>query len=267
MSKKSVPLPDFEFPPVVEVVVGVSFKQIGGLTTTHYGLFWQRIKDNYPLFEDHTPIIEPPLGAGKIRIESMDNAPLRRVFFIHTDKDYLLQLQPNLLIHNWRKIDDSSPYPHFPAAKEKFHTAWTEFQRFVSDEELGPVQPVQFEVTYINHFIEEPGSFPEMTEFYTPLINWHKARSTDFLPTPTTLSYNIHFPLPDEQGTLNVSSRHGTRTTDNRDVMILELRARGPIKGNENSFDDHFELGHEWVVRGFKDLTSLKAHDQWKIIR
>ncbi len=267
MSSKSAALPDFESPPVVEIVIGVSFKDLKNFTTAHYGIFWQQIKEDYPLFEDHPPLIDPVSEPGRLHIETLDNLPLRRVFFVHSQKDYLLQLQPNRFVHNWRKMDEDSAYPHFPAAKERFFLAWTEFQQFLGEEELGPIQMVQFEVTYINHFIEEPGNFPQKAEYYTPLIDWKNSRSTNFLPIPTALSYNINFPLPDDKGTLNVTSKHGTRNRDKKDVMILELRARGPIKGNENSLEHYFELGHEWIVRGFKDITSPEAHKQWKIIR
>ncbi len=267
MSRKSAALPDFKSPPVVEVVIGVSFKHLKNFTTAHYGVFWQQIKEDYPLFEDHPPLLDPVAGPVQLQIETLDKPPLRRVFFVHSQKDYLLQLQPNRFVHNWRKIDDDAPYPHFPAAKDKFDFAWNEFQRFVANQELGSIQLVQFEVTYINHFVEEPGNFPQRAEFYTPLINWQNARSTGFLPNPTALAYNVHFPFPENQGTLYVSSKHGKRGLDKRDVMILELRARGPIRGDEPNLGTYFELGHEWIVRGFKDLTSPEAHKQWKIIR
>lgn len=267
MSRKAAALPVFESPPVIEVVIGVSFNQLKHLTTSHFGLFWQQIKRNYPFFEDHPPLADPTLPLGQLQFAALDKPPLRRVFFRASDRDYLLQLQPDRFVHNWRKTDDVAPYPHFPAAKSKFNAAWTEFQRFVAKLELGPIQVVQFEVTYINHFVEEPGNFPGKTGFYTPLFNGENTGSTGYLPSPSALAYNLQFPFPEGQGTLYVSSKHGTRGSDKKDVMIFELSARGPIREDGASLDTYFELGHEWIVRGFKDLTSREAHQQWKIIK
>ena len=50
--------------------------------------------------------------------------------------------------------------------------------------------------------------------------------------------------------------------------MMLNLTARGPVPSNEAflEFDNGLALGHEAIVRGFKDLTSEKAHQYWEII-
>ena len=49
-TRKSMPtpLPDFENPPVIEVVCGVSFAPLTDLKAVHLGLLWERFRDRYP---------------------------------------------------------------------------------------------------------------------------------------------------------------------------------------------------------------------------
>jgi uncharacterized protein (TIGR04255 family) len=51
--KKNEPqsLPDYNNPPVIEVVSGISFETIEKFGGQHLGLFWQNVRDKYPLCE------------------------------------------------------------------------------------------------------------------------------------------------------------------------------------------------------------------------
>jgi len=97
-------LPKYKHPPVVEVVIGLSLAPISKLSTVHFGEFWNLVKDEYPHAEDNIPLVEE---ANLGQVEVMQMPPLRRVFMIHTDRTYLMQLQPDRFIHNWRKTIDS----------------------------------------------------------------------------------------------------------------------------------------------------------------
>jgi uncharacterized protein (TIGR04255 family) len=49
-------LPKFDKPPVTEVVLGLAFKDLP-LQVGHVGLFWQKVRDEFPNIEER-----PPLG-------------------------------------------------------------------------------------------------------------------------------------------------------------------------------------------------------------
>ena len=114
--------PVFTQPPVVEVVCGLQFPPISDWLTSHYGLYWGRVKERYTRCEDH-----PPLG--KLKHDESDHPeiveigilpPLRRVFLIDKSDNYLLQIQPSRFLHNWRKVKPTDDYPRFGAAYRRF---------------------------------------------------------------------------------------------------------------------------------------------------
>lgn len=70
--------------------------------------------------------------------------------------------------------------------------------------------------------------------------------------------------MPDDSGGLRVSAKHGKRTTDGADVMLLQFTAQGPSKQDGSDMETWLDLAHEWIVRGFTDLTSASAHKRWE---
>jgi uncharacterized protein (TIGR04255 family) len=253
-------LPKYKNPPVVEVVIGLSLAPITNLSSVHYGAFWELVKSEYPFTEDNAPLVdEATVG----QFEVMQMPPLRRVFLIHTDRTYLMQLQPDRFIHNWRKTKDSDEYPNFETAKQKFLHGWELFRTFIAERQLGTIEIKSYEVTYINHFVEKAGSFPSIAETYLPVFNWKTARSERFLPGPSVFGLDLRFPMPDNKGVLRASVKHGKRATDDADVMLMQMTAQGPAKQEESDMETWLELAHEFIVRGFTDLTSTQAHKQW----
>jgi hypothetical protein len=53
-------------------------------------------------------------------------------------------------------------------------------------------------------------------------------------------------------GRLHVSLKMAT-TKEAKKIMVFELTARGFSNG---PMDDWFAVAHEWIVRGFADLTT-----------
>lgn len=266
MSQLSEFMPDFDAPPVIEVVLGVQFDPLPNFLTAHYGLFWSLVKQEYPFLGDRAPLSEIFEGARGIepRIELLNIPPLRRVFLIHANENYLIQVQPTRFHHNWRKLKEEDEYPHFNSAKERFLKHWGTFRAFVVDNKLGEIRPNQYEVTYINHIVGSEDAFPVAIEEYAPVFSWRSAPSCGFLPKPSGLTMDLRFPLPEQRGTLHVTFKHGRRASDNRDVLILDLTARGAAKPDGSDMEEWFALAHEWIVRGFTDLTSGVAHKRWR---
>lgn len=258
-------LPDYKSPPVTEVVVGVQFDELTGFLSTHYGRFWDLVRSEYPQTEDRPPLAMVFEGGVKSEseIEVAEMPPLRRVFFIDESGQFLLQVQPSRFLHNWRRVRPDDPYPHFPVAWRKFHGAWERFIQFVSDNKVGSIRTNQYELTYINHIVGEQGSFPVEWGRHLPLFAWDRARSFGFLPDPKGALMNVRFALPDGRGSLQVSAKHASRISDKKGILALELTARGMAKPDWSDMSNWFELAHEWIVKGFTDLTSSHAHKVW----
>ncbi len=269
MANKPVrPLPDFDRPPVIEVVYGTQFKQLSGLQTPTLGLFWQKIRHDYPKFQEM-----PVLGTVIERFDSeqmlpgpqvelLAGPPIPRVFFIDHTGNWVLQLQNDRFLHNWRKVTDDDVYPRFPAASTKFFEAWDRFLSFCREESLPPPAINQLELTYINHIhVRDPGSPLGEIESVFPDLRWRERH--EFLPHPETLAWKTSFLLPEQQGRLHVSLRHATRRKDKLPLLLFELTARGmPSEATLSAMKDWFALGREWIVRGFTDLTGERTQNE-----
>lgn len=253
-------LPSYEKPPVIEVVCGVHFRPLGGLTIPFFGAFWQTIREQYPSTEEKPPLppfierldpaASPPISMGDLSLEAF---ALPRVFFIDSSKSWVLQLQKDRFVHNWRKVDEESVYPRFPEVSERFFAAWRHFTEFCSEQKLGEIESLQLELTYINHIpLGEGWEKPSQIGNVLTEVSWRPDHS--FLPEPESMGWNASFLLPDRQGRLHVQLRLGIRQKDKQTVLLCELTARGIQKGE--ALEPWFQMAREWIVRGFADLTS-----------
>ena len=93
-------------------------------------------------------------------------------------------------------------------------------------------------------------------------VSWD-ARGGRFLPVPRTVSWQTQFDLPDGAGSLSVSLNQATRIAGGMPLLRLDFVANGDAKAETiEALAPWFELAHEWIVRGFADLTSPTAQDR-----
>jgi uncharacterized protein (TIGR04255 family) len=74
----------------------------------------------------------------------------------------------------------------------------------------------------------------------------------------------FQFPLADDKGTLHLTINHGTRVPDNKDILMIDFTARGPGRSDWSDMEAWFKVAHEWIVKGFTDLTTPEAHRRWE---
>ena len=60
MTERPPRLPDYRNPPIDEVVIGVQFPPIPKFQDVHIGLYWQKVRNEYPRTETQ-PRIEGPI--------------------------------------------------------------------------------------------------------------------------------------------------------------------------------------------------------------
>ncbi len=263
-------LPDYDQPPVIEVVCGTQFEPLEGFQATAFGLLWQRFRSEYPICKQQSPLAQVIERVGdpveeEPHVELSSVPPLPRMFFIHQAPCWLLQVQGDRFLHNWRKQEETDVYPHFPEVFKRFWSAWQRFLDFCRDEKIGAPRVNQLEVTYINHIIQGEGweGLGTIGEVF-PDVTWQAQRS--FLPTPESVTWKACFALPDAAGRLHASVRHAVRRRDMQSVLLCELTARGvPSSLDDDAIRDWFHLGREWIVRGFADLADETLQDEiWK---
>jgi len=266
--KAGRPLPDYQSPPVIEVVYGVQFEPLG-LQCPTIGLFWQTVRQEYPSFVENpplAPIIErfDPDKRTETRIELTARPPLPRLWFIDRTENWLIQVQDDRFLYNWKKVKDQETYPRFEAVSEKFFEAWDRFQGFCQSEGMPLPSVNQLELTYINHIsVTNVEAYIRDASNIFPDMRWREAHQ--FLPSPETLAWKTSFLFPDRQGRLHVSMRHAIRRRDQKPVLLLELTARGmPASKERDSVRGWFAMAREWIVRGFADLTDEQVQkERW----
>jgi uncharacterized protein (TIGR04255 family) len=257
------PLPDYTHPPINEVACGIQFSSLSKFQSPHYGIFWESIKSEYPLFEEH-PILMP-MGLVQPEPAILDLPPLRRVFYIETARNYLIQLQPTRFHVNWRKVNDTDDYPRFTNISKKFYENWDIFKRFVIANKIDTPQATQYELVYINHILEKSNTFPLAFEKYFPIFAFQRSKSEDFLPNPKAGTLNLLYELPEGNGSLVFALKHGTH--NQKEIAVLEITARGPARPDASNMEEWFLLAHDWIVCGFTDISSPDAHKLWGRIR
>lgn len=247
-------IPSYGSPPLTEVACGVQFAQLP-LQTRHIGQFWTQIADEYPLTQDLPPV--PDVGEMP-EVNVLVMPPLRRCFLATPTTEYVIQLQDSRFHHNWRKLSPTVKYPRFGVVFSKFLAAWGRFSDFVKRQGLEEPRPSRYELTYVNE-IETLG--PIRIEQAVKLFDWNNV-GAKFLPEPKATNIAWSFALPDSKGIMNASTNRLTRQ-DGRSVVLLTLACSGPSANERYSLEDWFETAHQWIVRGFTDLTTKEAHDVW----
>jgi hypothetical protein len=108
----------------------------------------------------------------------------------------------------------------------------------------------------------------DFSESVKLFANWVSRSTTGFLPPLETLAIAGSVRLPHEAGRLHFATQLAIRQIDQREVVQLRLTARGrPTSGSDIDVLRWMDLGREWVVRAFADITSPKAHELWKRTR
>jgi len=265
-TKTATPLPHFESPPINEVVCGVQFKHLERWKTAHFGAFWcQKVREAYPKVEDQQPlIVQPDPVTGQLldgtppKLTEGSLLPLRRVWLVDSTGRYLIQIDPPRFLHNWRRLEDTDPYPRFADAYSRFTSSLELYTSFVKELSLGDPSPNLYELTYVNHILEEKAAFPERMDRFLNFYRWEPGGT--FLAQPQAFECLLAIPLPDKAGKLSISVKHGTRTSDNKAVLVLDLTARGTAT---MKMDEWFQIAHETIVRGFVEITTEEAHRAW----
>ncbi|MBI4525528.1 MAG: TIGR04255 family protein [Deltaproteobacteria bacterium] len=254
------PLPSYKQPPVDEVVCGFAFEPLRQLKVPHIGLLWEKLRNEYPNVQHAVPIATDTSWS----VDEATGIPLPRIWFISKADNELIQLQLDRFYYNWRHRGDG--YPRYNSIIKKFEKAKSHLEAFVTELLLGTVKPLECELTYINHIPKGQGwesinDLPKVIRDFT----WQKEKH-EFLSNPANVAWQVRFELPEGKGWLNVKLNQATRKVDGVPSLILELTAKG--LGEEktaNAMRNWFDLAHEWIVRGFTDLTQRQIQETiWK---
>lgn len=262
-------LADFDNPPVVETVLSLQFEKLTALQSVHLGLFWSKLKDQYPRVEQRPPLpsaIEqfqlPAMSRPRIQFEAVETPATPRLLLMNSEETEIVQVQDDRFITNWRKGSSQNPYPHYePVIKPNFEQRLREFQTFVAEQRLGTIKIVQSEVTYVNHIVSGEG-WQDFGQLHRIFTFWNQVEGS--IPgQPEDSALHIRFRIEDEEkkpvGRLHVDVQPGVRASDNQPMYIMNLTARGQY----GTGVDFFDIGRKWIVKSFEQLTTEYMHQIW----
>jgi toxin HigB-1 len=140
-------LPSYERPPVSEVVLSVQFASNPQFQIVHAGLFWQLVRDQFPNVSEQIPLqaVFETFGgqvapAGPIQVQAFSTPPFPRFWFESEDRAYVLQLQQDRILFNWRAISSDSVYPRYETLRERFLTRLRRLAEFFEREDRAQVR-------------------------------------------------------------------------------------------------------------------------------
>lgn len=264
-------LPDYSKPPVNEVVLGVQFDALENFGAVHPGLFWQKIRESYPIFSVQPPIASTTetfgeQGQPEAKVQALLSRvpPVPRCWFLDTPENRLVQLQPDRFLYNWKKVTGIEDYPHYDVIFPEFKKQWQSFLSFAEEETLGAAKLNHWEVTYVNHIYQGEGwnDLGDLHKLFPILSNNVLA---DHLKTPENINLTLAYSYPDEFTRLHIVLTTAYRRKDNALLLQFKFTARGKLDSDDNEpLYRCLDFGHKIIVSNFTDLTSPEAHTLWE---
>jgi uncharacterized protein (TIGR04255 family) len=256
----------FNDPPLEEVIVGAYFaERINALRSEHVGLFWSKIRKQLPVIEQQTELPSPVGAMDSFGLPGFGELyPMPRFWLTSEDQSFLIQIQKNAFLFNWR--NRNKEYPRFNEVKAKFDHYYAVFSDFVSGElhtELPPIQAT--ELTYSNLVGDSPrwsraqDTSSVIPGFSIPNVGEGAQGTIDFNQvTAYSLQPNL---------VLNVAIRTARKATDaSVPVLIIDLRAIGALgAASKMETDSWYEQAHETIIRAFTAMTAEDIQrDHWQ---
>lgn len=257
-------LPDFSFPPLVEVGIGVQFQPPTGYQQIYAGDVWELFKAEFSTVQEQPPL-PPTFETFGLSAQSMtmpfniiSGAVHDRFWFVEPSGNELIQFQQDRLLHNWRKLGNNE-YPRFKYMIDKFEAEVLLFESFINSLASQKLNINQCEISFVNQIPVEDFTGAEAAKWLNFL------RFDTILPNDFSLTMReiVNNSSGQSQGRLMIDA--GSAIEGNgKKVIRFNLTVRGaPMDTHLNSALEFLAIGHNLIVNRFADLTTDLAHKAW----
>ncbi len=265
-------LPSFALPPVVEVALSLAFRPVARLRTIELVRLWDALFfKEFPRGEEQQPYQMPierfdrAVALQQVGLQFSAGLPTPRLLLHSPGGDQTIQLQNNYFARNWRKADQGAypVYPRYPRLEVPFAADLSKLESYLSSRKLGGFEPVQCELTYINH-IENRSGKPDLGDILTLVSREPSADDADERESMRVAAQYLISQDGIGLGRIHVSADPAVRRSDNASITVLKLTARGkPIGDGIEGVLRFLRLAHIRTVATFVAITRTEMHQQW----
>ena len=268
-------LPSFEKPPVTETVLGLQFETIPGFTNAHLGAFWSYLggREYWPTVRDAAAVAPSFERFGEERqwknLDALNfdisQTPPTRMQIQDASANRMVQIQRDRLVYNWTATQSGCEYVRYEKLRPEFDDILQKLHDFLKAQSLPPIQPNQWEVTYINQIAQGT--------VWNDASDWRKVFTFQAVPpaevngcTLENFSGGWIYEIAPQRGRLRLNVQHAWLEPNGKQILLFNLTARGPIKDGAaavSTIGEGLEVGHEMIARSFVSLTSEEARKYW----
>ena len=257
---------DFAQPPVDEVVLSVLFQSLDKLMAPHLGEIWQPFKkDGFINITQH-PQVQPTIEtfphstqSGQFHFNVTD---LARIWFIHENDDQIIQVQRDRFTYNWRKTEPNQQYPGFSSICATFEKYYNSFCQVINNIEMGEVNPLQYELTYIDQLWEGDGwnTLNEIGNIYSIFVDFQNSDS--LWSEIESLTLRTSFWIEDLNSRLYLTIRDRTKIPEENQTLQTDFTMRGFPENTDYTMIDWFKSAREQIREKFVSLFTENIQTQ-----
>lgn len=260
----------YKTPPINELVLDVQFQDVP-LTTVDLVELRSLFFDAYPEYEEREPLrpeLEAEAGGLNLTFNFTNLPPLRRQWFKNKESTQLFQLQPNRLIHNWRRLEglpenNQSAYPRFNQVEAEFGKYLNLLNTYVESRHGAPLILNQWELSKFNLIELDDEWARSIYETFSCLgvpyaFDGVKVENAMYQTQNTLTHQGVPF------GRLYVSLESVDRP-QNRRAALLRITARGrPDDVTIRCSLEKINLSNDIINNVFNGLTTPEAQKKWQ---
>jgi uncharacterized protein (TIGR04255 family) len=261
-------LPSFAQPPLDEVAAGMQFAPLP-MKTADVGAFYALFAKEYPNTLDVPPV--PPtfetFGSVTAPVFPFNVAVglLPRSWFVSSNDEHVIQLQPDRLLVNWRMRPSGGAYPHYPEVKRRFLAASEVLLEFGRQRDFPAVSPNQCELSYFNKIpLPQGAEWADLGRIFrgmelTPGPEWSGRFSDGHLLLRTELRQHDQSPF----GRLMIECMPAQIDLSQK-AWALNVTVRGrPESGDLPGVIAFLDMAHVQIVTCFTAITTKEMHAIW----
>lgn len=255
--------PNFSNPPVDEVAMGFSFQPSAHIELLDVSNLWEEFqKKGFDDVQTHAPIASKGSRVFQnfnLQLKSKPDFP--RFWFIKKTKEYIVQVQEDKFLINWRFTDEPTKrYIGFEKIEKNFWIYAELFAAWFEEKSGEKLKIKNLELSYYNTIEVGPKSLVGMFKDF----QW--STKSILSNAVKQMFFEVTLPVEKIDAEMYILGHTGKKRDAEGDIFRLELAVTGKIDAqglNKKLMKPWYNLSHDKIVHGFVELTTPKMHKQW----